>query len=114
VLAHADERSWHDTAMTDARLVDGRAERVVALLESNVRTELQVTNGGFELGLSDETIELLMQGVTSGLLYAFAVDPSPAVVSASRIRRRRQMRKPLSPGPAITRSPTDTTALTCR
>ncbi|WP_185996191.1 hypothetical protein [Nocardioides campestrisoli] len=63
--------------MTDDRVVDERAERVVALLESNVRTELQVTNGGFELGLSDETIERLMQGVTSGLLYAFTIDWSP-------------------------------------
>ena len=63
--------------MTDDRLVNERAERVVALLESNVRTELQVTNGGFDFGLSDETIERLMQGVTSGVLYAFAVDWSP-------------------------------------
>ncbi|HEX2895624.1 MAG TPA: hypothetical protein VHO29_16600 [Marmoricola sp.] len=63
--------------MTDDRLADERARRVVALLESNVRTELQVTNGGFDLGLSDETIERLMQGVTSGLLYAFAVDWAP-------------------------------------
>ena len=76
-LDRADERSWHDAAMTDRRSVDERAERVVALLESTVRTELQVTNGGFNLGLSDETIERLMQGVTSGLLYAFAVDWSP-------------------------------------
>jgi hypothetical protein len=63
--------------MTDDRLGNERAERVVALLESNVRTELHVTNGGFDLGLSDETIERLMQGVTSGILYAFAVDWSP-------------------------------------
>lgn len=48
--------------MTDPRLVDERAKRVVALLESNVRTELQVSNGGFDLGLSDESIERLMQG----------------------------------------------------
>ena len=66
--------------MTDDRVVDGRAEPVVALLESNVRTELQVMNGGFELGLSDETIERLMQGVTSGLLYAFTIDGSPGWV----------------------------------
>lgn len=71
--------------MTDPRLVDGRAERVVALLESNVRTELQVTNGGFDLGLSDEDIERLMQGVTSGLLYAFAVDWSPDWVKAGDV-----------------------------
>ena len=63
--------------MTDDRLGAERAKRVVALLEDNVRTELQVTNGGFDLGLSDETIERLMQGVTSGLLYAFEVDWSP-------------------------------------
>lgn len=56
---------------------NGRAERVIALLEDSVRTELQVTNGGFGLGLSDQSIERLMEGVTSGLLYAFAVDWSP-------------------------------------
>jgi hypothetical protein len=71
--------------MTDDRLVDGRAQRVVALLESTVRTELQVTNGGFDLGLSDETIEQLMQGVTSGLLYAFAIDWSPDWVKAGDV-----------------------------
>jgi hypothetical protein len=71
--------------MTDARPVDERAQRVVALLEDNVRTELQVTNGGFELGLSDETIERLMQGVTSGLLYAFAIDWSPDWVKAGDV-----------------------------
>lgn len=71
--------------MTDARSDDERAERVVALLEANVRTELQVTNGMFDLGLSDETIERLMQGVTSGLLYAFAVDWSPDWVKAGEV-----------------------------
>lgn len=60
--------------MTDARLVEERAKRVIALLEDNVRTELQVTNGALDLGLSNAAIESLMQGVTSGLLYAFAVD----------------------------------------
>ena len=75
------DRSWHDAAMT----VDERGERVVALLESNVRMELQVTNGGFDLGLSDETIERLMQGVTSGLLYAFAIDWSPDWVKAGDV-----------------------------
>jgi hypothetical protein len=71
--------------MTDARTTDGRAERVVALLESNVRMELQVTNGGFDLGLTDDTIERLMESVTSGLLYAFAVDWSPDWVKAGDV-----------------------------
>lgn len=63
--------------MAEGRPVDGRAERVVALLEDLVRTELQIANGGFDLGLSDEAIERLMTGVTSGLLYGFSVDWSP-------------------------------------
>jgi hypothetical protein len=83
----SDERSWHDAAMTDDRLDKDRADRVVALLEDNVRTELQVTNSGFDLGLSDETIDRLMQGVTSGLLYAFAVDWSPDWVKAGDVHR---------------------------
>jgi len=54
-----------------------REDRLVSLLEDNVRTELQVTNGMFELGLSDARIERLMEGVTSGLLYSFRVAWSP-------------------------------------
>ena len=71
--------------MTDEPLVDERAERVVALLEDNVTTELQVTNDGFDLGLSDETIARLAQGVISGLLYAFSVDWSPDWVEAGGV-----------------------------
>ena len=71
--------------MTEVGVGDERAKRVVALLEDNVRAELHVTNGGFDLGLSDETIERLMQGVTSGLLYAFAVDWSPDWVKAGDV-----------------------------
>lgn len=71
--------------MTDGRPVDRRAERVVALLEDNVSTELQVTNSAFGLGLSDEAIERLMEGVTSGLLYAFAVDWSPDWVKQGEV-----------------------------
>ncbi len=73
--------------MAESRSIEGRWERVVALLESNVRTELQVTNAGFHLGLSDEAIEQLMQGVTSGLLYAFAVDWSPDWVKAGDVHQ---------------------------
>jgi hypothetical protein len=85
--ARADQRTWHHAAMTDDRLVSERAERLVTLLEDNVRTELQVTNDGFDLGLNDETIERLMQGVTSGVLYAFAVDWSPDWVKAGDVHQ---------------------------
>jgi hypothetical protein len=71
--------------MTDPRPAGERAERVVALLEDNVRTELLVTNGALDLGLSDAAIESLMQGVTSGLLYAFAVDWSPDWVKQGQV-----------------------------
>ncbi|MEU5669651.1 hypothetical protein ABZ749_04610 [Micromonospora sp. NPDC047753] len=62
-----------------------REARVVSLLEDNVRTELQVTNSMLELGLSDATIERLMEGVTSGLLYAFNVDWSPDWVKPGQV-----------------------------
>lgn len=54
-----------------------RAARVVRLLEDNVRTELRVMNSMLELDLSDATIERLVEGVASGVLYAFNVDWSP-------------------------------------
>jgi hypothetical protein len=54
-----------------------REARVIALLEDCVRTELEVTNAGRGLGLSPEAIEDLMVGVTSGVLYGFAVDWDP-------------------------------------
>ncbi|WP_329100324.1 hypothetical protein OG792_17970 [Micromonospora sp. NBC_01699] len=62
-----------------------RTARVVSLLEDSVRTELQVTNDGLELGLSDVAIERLMEGVTSGLLYAFEVDWSPNWVKPGQV-----------------------------
>jgi|BarGraNGADG00312_2_1021985.scaffolds.fasta_scaffold86193_2 hypothetical protein len=77
--------TWENVAMTGGRLVEERAERVVALLEDNVRTELQVRNDLLNLGLSDASIESLMQGVMSGLLYAFAVDWSPDWVKRGQV-----------------------------
>jgi hypothetical protein len=62
-----------------------RDARVVSLLEDNVRTELQVANDMLELGLSAAAIEGLMEGVTSGLLYAFAVDWSPDWVKPGQV-----------------------------
>ncbi|UFN45695.1 hypothetical protein [Nocardioides okcheonensis] len=54
-------------------------------MEHNVKTELQVTNGMFDLALSEETIDLLVQGVTSDLLHAFEVDWSPDWVKAGDV-----------------------------
>ena len=54
-----------------------REQRVVALLEDRVREELRVTDGAYELGLGEETIERLVGGVTAGVLYAFSVDWAP-------------------------------------
>lgn len=53
---------------------DERSKRVVALLEDCVRTELQVTSGMLELGLTDDVIESLMLGVASGVLNGFDLD----------------------------------------
>jgi len=54
-----------------------RRERVIRLLEVNVQTELAIQCQAFGLGLSEEQIENLTAAVTSGLLYAFAIDWSP-------------------------------------
>lgn len=54
-----------------------REARVVALLENNVRTELQIANRMLDLGLSDQNLDRIMEAVTSGILYAFDVEWSP-------------------------------------
>lgn len=67
VRDRAEERVPPDNeVISESNAADKRSRPVVALLEDHVRTELQVTNGIFDLGLSDETIERLMQGATSG------------------------------------------------
>ncbi|WP_330270792.1 hypothetical protein OG205_26725 [Lentzea sp. NBC_00516] len=69
-----------------AKEADGtRDTRVTLLLEDNVRSELEATNGMLGLGLSDDTIERLMEGVTSGVLYAFKVDWSPDWVKPGQV-----------------------------
>jgi hypothetical protein len=62
-----------------------RQARVVALLEDSVRTELTVTNGMLDLGLSAASIERLMEGVTSGILHAFDVDWAPDWVKPGEV-----------------------------
>lgn len=61
-----------------------RNARVVALLEDCVRTELTVSNGMLDLGLSDVALERLMEGITSGVLHGFAVDWSPDWVGSEK------------------------------
>ncbi|WP_238005273.1 hypothetical protein KZZ52_17185 [Dactylosporangium sp. AC04546] len=62
-----------------------REARVVALLEHNIRTELLVMNAGYELGLGNAIVERLAEGITSGVLYAFAVDWSPDWVKPGQV-----------------------------
>jgi hypothetical protein len=62
-----------------------RQARVIALLEDNVRAEIKVMNGMLDLELSESTIERLMEGVTSGILYAFDVDWAPDWVKAGEV-----------------------------
>lgn len=73
--------------MAEADFDTERAQRVLNLLGENVRTELQVTNVGFDLRLSEETIERLMEGVTAGLVYAFSIDWSPGWVKPGDVHR---------------------------
>lgn len=54
-----------------------RQARVIALLEDNVLTEIQIMNGARDLGLSDAAIRGLMEAITSSILYAFDVDWAP-------------------------------------
>lgn len=54
-----------------------REERLIALVEDRVRTELVVTNGMLGLGLSEEAIGALTEGVVAGLDYAFRIDWAP-------------------------------------
>ncbi|HET7689769.1 MAG TPA: hypothetical protein VFK41_05305 [Nocardioidaceae bacterium] len=71
--------------MTEPELSRERAERVVALLESNVLEELQIANLSYSLGLSEQSMENIMQMVTSSILYAFHVEWSPDWVKAGDV-----------------------------
>jgi len=62
-----------------------RKHRVVALLEDNVRTELQIADGALGLGLTDDAIETLMGMITSSVLNAFQVDWSPDWVQPGEV-----------------------------
>jgi hypothetical protein len=66
IAGHADERARAGCPPCRTQ----SASNVVALLEDRVREELRGTDGGYSLGLSEETIERLLDGVTAGVLYA--------------------------------------------
>jgi hypothetical protein len=63
--------------MADAGSDHGRGERVVALLEENVRNELVRQDIILGLGLSIIDIQALTKSVTAEVRYAFSVDWSP-------------------------------------
>ncbi|MFJ5991006.1 hypothetical protein [Lentzea sp. NPDC092896] len=44
-----------------------------------------MTNDALGLGLADDAIERLMEGITSGVLYAFEVDWSPDWVKPGQV-----------------------------
>ena len=73
--------------MDGPEIAEERSKRVVGLLEDNVRTELRVVNAALDLGLGDDAIDSLMQGVTSGLLSAFTFDWSPDWVAPGAVHR---------------------------
>lgn len=54
-----------------------RQDRVAALLEDNIRTELQAQNAMAGLGLPEAAITRLAHGIAAEVLYAFAIDWSP-------------------------------------
>ncbi|MFJ8958336.1 hypothetical protein ACIRG5_03050 [Lentzea sp. NPDC102401] len=82
VTGYADDSAVRqDVGMAESE----RQARVIALLEDNVRTELEVVNGMLDLGLSDAAIERLMEGVTSGVLYAFDIDWAPNWVKSDQV-----------------------------
>ena len=62
-----------------------RQAPVDALLEDNIRTELQAQNAMADLGLSQEAIARLARGLAAEVLYAFAVDWSPNWVKPGQV-----------------------------
>lgn len=54
-----------------------RQARVAALLEDNIRAEVQAQNAMAGLGLPQAAIARLARGIAAEVLYAFAVDWSP-------------------------------------
>jgi len=62
-----------------------RQARVDALLEDNIRTELQAQNALADLGLSQQAITRLARGIAAEVLYAFAVDWSPRWVGPGQV-----------------------------
>jgi len=62
-----------------------RQVRIAALLEENIRTELQAQNAAADLGLPQEDIARLAWGIATEVLYAFAVDWSPDWVKPGQV-----------------------------
>ena len=56
---------------------DSRAKRVAALLEDNIRTELDVQLGGVQRALPEELVRRLAWGIAAEVLYSFDVDRKP-------------------------------------
>ncbi|MFC6706064.1 hypothetical protein [Flexivirga alba] len=62
-----------------------RAQRVVELLEHNIRTEIDVQLGMAGRDLPDDLRMNLVQGISAEILYAFEVDWDPKWVKAGEI-----------------------------
>jgi len=67
-----------------------RRAHVIARLEDNVRTEIEVVNGMLDLESCDAAIERLMVGITSNVLYAFNVDWAPDWVKPGDVHTWRE------------------------
>jgi len=62
-----------------------RAQRVVDLLEHNIRTEVAVANGMLDLGLTQDQVDGVAFSVVTSVLYAFDVDWAPDWVRAGDV-----------------------------
>lgn len=61
------------------------AQRIAALLEDNIRTELEVQLGAAQVALSEELLRRLAWGVAAEVLYAFDVDWRPDWVKPGEV-----------------------------
>jgi hypothetical protein len=66
-------------------VVQDRQARVDALLEDNIRTELNARNALAGLGLSEQAIDRLAWVIKTELRYAFSVDWSPRWVKPGQL-----------------------------
>src|SRR6476620_145216 len=75
----------HDGDMTAEPEDQSRSQRVAALFEHNIRTELDAQLGMDELDLAEDLRRQIAWGITAEVLYAFDVDWKPDWVKTGAV-----------------------------